>query len=122
MQAYSRFAPLVLRVGLAGVILWFGVNQLLFTEQWTAWVPEWTATFGFSPEQIVGLNGFFEVATGLMLLVGLYTRYVALVLFLHLLVIVYDIGLTAIGVRDLGLAAALLALALDDRSVYALSR
>jgi len=112
---YSAYSALVLRVGLAAVILWFGANQLMSPEMWTAWVPEWTAALGFSPENVVLLNGIFEVAAGALLLLGVLTRWVAILLFLHLLLIVFEIGMTAIGVRDFGLAVAFLALALDDR-------
>ncbi len=120
LDRYSEYAPLVLRLGLAIVILWFGVNQLLSPEQWTAWVPGWTAALGLTPETVVFLNGIFEIVTGLLLVLGVYTRLIALVLFVHLLVIVFEIGITAIGMRDAGLATAFLALALDNRSRFAL--
>lgn len=122
MQQLSRIAPLVLRVGLSGVMLWFGTNQLLHADLWTSWVPQWALISGLSADQIVLFNGLFEVAAGAALLIGLYTRFVALLLFLHLVVIVYDIGLTAIGVRDIGIATGLLTLALDDRSLYSVTK
>lgn len=115
----SSYAPLVLRCGIAAVILWFGVQQLLNPEAWTIWLPEWTAIFGIAPATIVYLNGGFEVVAGLLLLIGFWTRLVAFVLFLHMAVIVLDIGLNPTGVRDSGLAIALLAIALreDEKSV-----
>lgn len=122
-STFARVAPFstfVLRVGLATVIVWFGSNQLLSPDMWTAWVPTWTSALGLDAAQVVFLNGLFEVAAGLLLLLGVYTRYVALVLFAHMMVIVYDIGLTAIGVRDFGIAIALLALAFDDRNRFTL--
>jgi hypothetical protein len=41
---------------------------------------------------------------------GIWTRWAALLLALHLAVITFDIGLSAIGVRDFGLTVATLAL------------
>jgi uncharacterized membrane protein YphA (DoxX/SURF4 family) len=102
--------------------MWFGSSQLLQPDMWTTWVPEWTAVLGLDAARVVFLNGCFELLAGTLLLLGVYTRYVALVLFLHMLLVVYDIGLTAIGVRDFGLAAGFLALALDGRSPYSLVR
>ena len=116
IQRASAYSPLVLRSGLAAVIIWFGVQQLLHAEAWTIWLPEWTALSGVAPATIVYLNGGFEVVAGLMLLIGVWTRLVAFVLFLHLLVIIFDIGINPTGVRDFGLAVALLALALREEN------
>ncbi len=114
IQRASVYASLVLRCGLAVVILWFGVQQLLNAEAWTIWLPSWTAISGIAPSTIVYLNGGFEVAAGTALLFGFWTRLVAFVLFLHMSLIVFDIGLNPTGVRDFGLAIALLAIALRE--------
>ena len=114
----AEYAPLVLRLGMAGVFAWFGASQLMGTHQWTSMVPEWAMGMsGLSASTIVRLNGGFEILATLPLVVGVWTRWVALVLFVHLLVIASDIGMTPIGVRDLGLCVATLAIALygDDQ-------
>lgn len=108
----STFAPLVLRLGLAAVILWFGGSQVLNPEAWTVWVPEWATGLGLEPITIVYLNGVFELVTGVLLVIGLFLPYVAFLLFLHMVVLVLEIGVTPIGVRDFGLAMAFLALAM----------
>lgn len=110
----SSYAPFVLRIGLGATILWFGVSQLLNPEGWTIWVPAWTAAFGFSPLVVVYLNGAFETALSILLILNFFVRPIAFVLFLHMLVLVFEIGLSPIGVRDFGLAAGFLALALWD--------
>lgn len=109
---FSAYAPLILRLGLGAVVLWFGVNQLLSPESWAIWVPAWTAFFGLAPVTVVYLNGIFEVFFSSLLTLGFFIRPVAFLLFLHLLVIVIDIGIDPIGVRDFGLAAGFLALSL----------
>ncbi|MFZ2167500.1 MAG: DoxX family protein [Minisyncoccia bacterium] len=104
---------LVLRLGLAGVFLWFGFSQLIDGISWVSWVPEWAVNvIHLPPAMIVLANGLFEVIFGTLLALGLWTRFAAFVLALHLVVIAFDIGLTAIGVRDFGLTLATLALAL----------
>lgn len=119
----SDYAPFVLRVGLALMLLWFASHELMNPEMWTNWVPAWaTGIFGLSTVTIVTLNGIFELLTGALLLFGIYTRPVAAILFVHMVVIVADIGLSATGVRDAALATAFLALALDNRSVLSLTR
>ena len=101
-----------LRLGLAALFLWFGFSQLLDVANWTGWVPQWAATLtGLSPETIVMMNGSFEVVSGALLALGFFVRYAAILLGLHLVVLVIDIGLNDIGVRDFGLMAATFALA-----------
>ncbi len=106
------FAPLVLRLGLSAVILWFGINQILEPQAWTVWVPEWTALLGIDATTVVYMNGGFEIIAGLMLLTGFLVPFAALALFLHLCVIILEIGMTPTGVRDFGISVALLALAM----------
>lgn len=123
MAGDTRNIPaFVLRIGLALVILWFGGSQLLSPDSWLSWVPDWTAVFGLTPARVVLFNALFEIATGAMLLLGVYTRYVAALLFLHMLVLVVEIGLSPIGVRDFGLAAGFLALALERRHDWSVAR
>ncbi len=109
----QRLAPMVLRLGLVVLFLWFGFSQILAPENWISWVPEWAATMlGMDPKIIVLLNGGFEAVLGIVLLLGLFVRWVALLLALHLLVIAYEIGYNDIGVRDFALAVSCFALAL----------
>lgn len=112
LARFSKYAPLVLRVGLAILVLWFGAEQLTNASAWTAWVPEWTSAIGLSPEQIVYANGTFEVVAGILLLFGFFTPIVAFLLFLHMCLITLEIGLNPTGVRDFGITVALLSLAL----------
>lgn len=104
---------LILRYGLAVVFLWFGFSQLLDGINWVSWVPEWAVNLlHIPPAFIVLANGLFEVIAGTLLALNIWTRWVALALALHLLVITIEIGATAIGVRDFGLTAATLTLSL----------
>jgi len=109
----SKYSPLVLRVGLAFVFLWFGYTQVTGPEAWVGLIPDFiiNAT-GLSARMFVLLNGGFEIVAGILILFGIFTRIVAFLLFLHMASIVFDVGLTLIGVRDIGIATACLALAL----------
>ncbi len=115
MNTFSsqQLGVLVLRFGLAAVFLWFGFSQLFDGINWVAWVPDWAVSLlHLPPAMIVLANGLLEVVLGALLVLGVWTAPVAYILALHLLIIVIDIGLTAIGVRDFGLMAAVLALGL----------
>ncbi len=102
----------ILRLGLAAVYLWFGFSQLFDSVNWVGWVPTWAVDFlNIPPAMIVLLNGSLEVILGSMLAVGILVRPVAFLLTAHLALITYEIGFSAIGVRDFGLTMATLALA-----------
>lgn len=103
----------ILRLGLAAVFLWFGFSQLADGIHWVSWVPDWAVELlHLPPAMIVLANGLFEVVCGGLLAMNMLVRPVAAILTLHFALITFDIGLTAIGVRDFGLTTATLALAL----------
>ena len=117
----AEFAPIVLRFGLVFLFLWFGLSQIINPSAWTAWVPEWTSsTLGLDSTSVVLLNGVFETVGGILLAVGLWTRWVALALSLHLFFIAYEVGYNDIGVRDFALAVSGLALSLFGPDRYTL--
>lgn len=107
----KKFAPTILRIGLSLVFLWFGTNQLLHTSMWVKMIPESVINIsGLSATTLVHFNGAFEIVFGLCLLVGFFTRVVALLLALHLLNIMFVVGYNAVGVRDFGLSMSMIAL------------
>lgn len=119
----SKYAPLILRVGLASVFIWFGLNQFIDQSMWVSFIPaSITNMTGISAETLVVLNGIFEVFMASLLSFGIYTRLVASLLFVHMFAIIGDVGLSAIGVRDVGLMFALLSIAFygpDEYSIVA---
>jgi uncharacterized membrane protein YphA (DoxX/SURF4 family) len=118
----KKFAPILLRVSMAGIIIWFGVSQLTDPNSWLGFLPTWTATLPISQTALVYLNGWFELTFGLSLLLGFYTRFVALLLALHLLDIAYIVGYNAIGIRDLGLALATVSVFLFGSDIWSVDR
>ena len=101
------------------LFLWFGFSQVTNPGGWVSWVPAWpTQLTGISPQVIVILNGSFEVVFGLLLAIGLYVRWIALLLSLHLLLIAYEIGYNDIGVRDFVLAISTLSLTFSEPDRY----
>ena len=102
---------LVLRIGIAYVLFWFGINQLIAPERWVYFLPETLrALFPVSPEVLVLINGGVEVVFGCLILFGIWLRVSALLMGLHLLAIAISLGNSPSGARDFGLALATLAL------------
>ena len=120
METYGHA---VTRIGLSGVLLWFGVSQALSPGDWTGSLPDialaWT---GMSATTLVGLNGPVEVACGALLLIGLFTRFVAFVMGMHLVLIAASLGNSAVAIRDWGLAAACLSLVFTGPGAWAFDK
>ena len=110
----KKFAPTVLRLGMVFVFVWFGLNQLMNQSMWASLIPIWIINMtGISAGAFVIINGIFEIVMAVLLAFGIQVRIVAILLALHLFTIICDIGLSAIGVRDVGLMFALISLALE---------
>ena len=111
-------APLFLRLSLGAVFLVFGFWKATNPVDWIIFAPAWLSpalekmpsldTFGF-----LKLVGFVELILGLQLLVGLFTRITAVLCSVGLALIIFHIGLDQIGVRDIGLLGATIALAVS---------
>ena len=56
-----------------------------------------------------------------LLAFGIWTRCVASLLFLHMFAIIADVGLSPIGIRDIGLMFALLSVAFFGSDEYSIS-
>ncbi len=112
------FAPVILRLGVAGVVIWFGTSQLLDQTMWTSFIPDWIiAVTGLTAKTFVILNGIFEVIAGTLVAFGFFIRPLAGLLFLHMLGIIATLGLSPIGIRDVGIATGLLSVALYGNDI-----
>jgi uncharacterized membrane protein YphA (DoxX/SURF4 family) len=119
MQKYSS---LVLRIGLALVMIYFGSQQLANPASWVSFLPSFTKSLPFSHINFIYLNGWFEIVAGTLLIFGFYTRIVAGLLALHLLGITLSIEYSSTGMRDFGLTIALISLFLQDANIWSLDQ
>jgi len=110
---------LVLRYSWALMFLWFGVEQLLAPTKWITYLPELTGYFPIPGIMFVRLNGWMEIVLAFALMLGIYTRFSALLLAIHLAGIAVTSG-GAIGVRDATLATVGLAIAFDKPDPWTL--
>ena len=114
------YAPSLLRIGMAIVILWFSTQQFAHPVDWTAYVPDSAVTLThLSAIALVHVNATFELVFGALLLFGYQVRLSALLLALHLFDIMYVVGYGEIGVRDFGLAVATLVVFMNGPDIMA---
>ncbi len=116
----KSYAPLVLRSGLAFVFLWFGFSQLYDQSMWTGLIPNALTTIATAKTWVIA-NGVFEIIAGSLLAWGIGVRIVVPLLTLHLATIVWELGLTPVGIRDIGLVCALISVWLQGSDEYCVS-
>ena len=115
------YSATIVRLGLAFVLLWFGINQLVNPESFLGYMPQWLYPHDArmqhehpmqlmhniptpSVHTVLMGNGIVDATIGLLLLVGFYTRIAAFIAALHLLGIAISLGYNDIAIRDIGLA------------------
>lgn len=110
---------ILLRYAWVALFLWFGVEQLASPATWVSYLPVWTGYMPIPGEMLVQLNGWLELVLAFMLLVGIYTRGVAILLSLHLFGIAVTAG-GAIGMRDAVLGMMGISLAFSPADAWTL--
>ncbi|MCC6934515.1 MAG: DoxX family membrane protein [Candidatus Yanofskybacteria bacterium] len=118
-----RYSQLSLRIGLAFVFLWFGVDAFLQPAYWVqAWMPDFvqrlTVGVGMGTENAMFLFGMFEVIVAVSIATGFFMRYFAAAAAAFLLGILVTHGLNEVVVRDVGIIAGLIALVLWPERRY----
>ena len=104
----------ILRFGLAIVFLYFGIAQILDQSKWIYLIPDRFFNFyigAILKSKIVFINGIFDTVIALSLILGIFIKIFSILGFIHLISItIFSLGFTPSGIRDLGLAFAILAL------------
>ena len=116
----NRYAPAVVRIGVALVFIWFGFEQLTNASGWVGWLPSYATNLPVSALTLVYINGTFEAVFGLLLFLGLYTRLSASLLALHMTHIISVVGYGEIWVRDFGIFMATLSTAFHGSDDFGL--
>ncbi len=107
----DALAVFILRIGLGGVFLWFGVDKCFDPASWYGWVPASIQNrLPISMDLFLIAQGVVEAILGFFLVTGFLTRLSSLACSVILIAIVYFSGFNEIMIRDLGLLAAALSL------------
>ncbi|MEK6898578.1 MAG: DoxX family membrane protein [Nanoarchaeota archaeon] len=111
----EKYSYPLLSISLAVVFLYFGFSQISSPDDWAELVPDFLTGVILTANNWVIFNGILELTFGIFLLIGLYSRFSALILGIHLLFIAFSIGFNPVGIRDFGLAMATIALFLMNK-------
>lgn len=111
---HKNLVPLLLRLGLATVFGYAAIGSFLSPDEWVGYLPPMLTNM-VDAEMLLRAFSVYELALVIWLLSGWYVRYAALLCALTLLgIVVSNFGLFIISFRDIGLALAALALAVQD--------
>jgi len=110
-----RYSNLFLRLGLATVFIWFGINKFIDPQYWlSAWVTQsvlaMASKLGISGLDIVNISGVFEVLVGISVLSNIFMKVFSVLAIIFLGGILFTFGLSEILVRDIGLVGGFLSL------------
>lgn len=111
MKIYSLH---IIRLGMAITFLWIGILILQDPEVWGLYLQPWA--LDLLPislkEAMIGV-AVLDISIGILLFMNIWTWIVALVGALHIASVLIVSGINAITVRDIGLLAAMVALAMS---------
>lgn len=110
-----RYSNLVLRLSLAIVFFWFGIDKFFHPAYWVnAWVPQsvslFAASFNIRPTDIIYISGVFEVLVGTSLVTNIFIAFFSSAALLYMGSIMFFNGFSEVLVRDIGLMGAFLSL------------
>lgn len=109
----SSYAGVFLRLGLAIVFLWFGIDKFFSPTTWVAFVPGWMHSLSpIDMNVFMYIQGAIETVIGVLLLVGYKTRLAAAGAAAILVIVIISVGLNELGLRDFALLCGAIALML----------
>lgn len=111
IQRHAYLAPLLLRIGLAAVLMYAAIASIITPNDWVGYVPAFIREF-VPATTVLGALSVAQIIVAVWLLSGIYVRLAALVCAAMLAgIIVANLSLFTIIFRDIGLFFAALALA-----------
>lgn len=118
-----RISNLVLRLSLAFVFLWFGIDKFFHPAYWiTAWLPNSVVNLGaffhLSSHAIMYSVGVLELLVGISFASNMFVDFFALIAVIFLVAVSLFNGFNEILVRDVGLVGGLLSLVFWPHSRY----
>lgn len=115
-------SAIFLRISMAFMYLWFGIQQIINPQLFLGFLPSYAEYFPLSPLATIYSNGAFEILFASVLLLGIFVRFTALILSLHLYVIGISLGFNGLMVRDVALATAIFVIFLNGEDKWCLPR
>lgn len=116
-----RYSSFILRLGLAVVFFWFGIDKLFHPDYWlNAWVPQAILSLAghikITGTEIVYVSAVFEILVAVSLITNIFVSFFSSLAVLFLISISLFHGVNEVLIRDVGLMGAFISLILWPRS------
>lgn len=110
-----RYSNIFLRLGLAAVFIWFGVDKFLNPQYWlSSWIPQSALSVaskvGVSGIDFVYASGVFELLVGASVLSNIFVKVFSVLALIFLITVLLTFGISEVLIRDIGLMGGFLAL------------
>ena len=110
-----KYSNLILRISLALVFFWFGVDKFIHPDYWlNAWVPQSVlaliATLRITGTEFIYMNAVFEILVATSMVTDIFTSFFAILAVLFLISVTAFHGFSEVLVRDVGLMGAFLSI------------
>ena len=126
LERNQHYGPVLVRIGVSLVFLWFGIDKFFHVQTWIGWIPPWMAQLiPFSLVTFMYIQGIIESVVGAMLLLGYRVRFAGFIAALTLLgaeLAMVGTGQTELMLRDAALLAASASLCLTGSFWMSLDR
>ncbi len=110
---YPSLAAHTLRIGIAITFIWIGIMIYGDPIGWGGYIQPWALPLLPLPlSEMMVSTAFLDIAIGVLLIIDVWTPYMAALATMHLVIVLITSGINAITVRDIGLIGGTLALAL----------
>jgi uncharacterized membrane protein YkgB len=111
----SKVSFHILRVGIAITFLWIGVLIFQNPEAWGSYLAPWLVKMlPVSVKMVMLSTAVLDVVLGFFLLINSHVWLAGLVGSIHLILVLISSGINEGTVRDIGLLAGMIALAVDS--------
>lgn len=110
-----KYSNIFLRIGLAFVFFWFGIDKFIHPDYWlNAWVPikiiDFLANLKIQGSEIVFMIGIFEILVATSLLTNIFVSVFSILAVIFLAGIFIFHGASEVLIRDIGLIGGLLSI------------
>lgn len=119
MLNYRAIAGLLLRVSLGGLFLYFGLQALLEPNVALSYIPSYVDFL--ATNTFITIWGVIEIIIGLMLVLGVFTKWAAFAAAALLVPIIISLGLNEVAYRDIVILFAALRLAYEPSHALSLT-
>lgn len=115
MYQSLKYSNLILRLSLAAVFFWFGIDKFFHPDYWiNAWIPHSVASlvanFNLRPIDVIYMSGVFEVLVGTSLATDIFIVFFSSLGLVFMGSIMLFNGFSEVLVRDVGLMGIFLSL------------